>query len=100
MTEPEPFVLRMLEVTEEIARFVVVACEVVEFPVMTTLPLNVEDAETSIPSVVVGRSEFATIDQSRLSEFQYDCEVVDHLPFVVSQKSAEVVEKKLFSVFQ
>ena len=45
-----------------------VAFVAVAFPTMTRLPLIVEEAETRIPRVVVGRREPATIDQSRNCE--------------------------------
>jgi hypothetical protein len=48
----------------ETLRLVVVALVVVEFPVMTRLPLKVEDAEMRMPSVVVGESAPFTMFQS------------------------------------
>jgi hypothetical protein len=62
--EPFAFVLRRDEAIEEIAKAVVVAFVVVEFPVMTRFELMVEDAETKMPRVVVGRREVPTTFQS------------------------------------
>jgi len=55
MMLPEALVLSRVESRDEIAKEVVVAADVVEFPVITRLPLIVEEALERKPPVRVER---------------------------------------------
>ena len=84
ITAPPVVVLRIEpEVIFEIARFVVVAFVVVEFPVMTRLPLIVEDAEERKPPESVERPVTPTVEENVAAPVTISVPVVVAPPRIV-----------------